>query len=213
MSLTIEWKSGTVGAVSLAVLRESYAYVLLDRKTHRRRRETGQPNLRSIRDTGRTPRDWFVCSIVRPTRMLFLSPIVFLLSVYVAVIYGYLYLLFTTIPDVFKDHYGFSQGSVGLAYLGIGCGSIIGLCCLSLVSDRLFRYLTTTHGGASKPEYRLPPMIAGSWLVPLALFWYGWAVEKHMHWIWPIVGTSFLGAGLVMAMVSLSTHSARTGGS
>lgn len=202
MYLTVNRQGGTVSAVSLIVLRESCAYVLLDRKAHRLRRETGHQNLRSALDAGRTPRDLFIFSIVRPTKMLFLSPIVFLLSAYVAVIYGYLYLLFTTIPGVFEDYYGFSQGSVGLAYLGIGCGSLIGLCFLSAVSDRLFRHLTERSGGISKPEYRLPPMIAGTWVIPLALFCYGWTVENHTHWIWPIIGTSFLGVGMLVVIVS-----------
>lgn len=134
--------------------------------------------------------------------MLFLSPIVFLLSLYVAVIYGYLYLLFTTITEVFEENYHFSEGSVGLAYLGIGIGSMIGLLLLGLISDRLLKYMTARNGGTSKPEYRLPPMIPGALFVPLALFMYGWTAEKHDPWIVPIIGTSFLGVGMLIAFVS-----------
>lgn len=61
-------------------IRESYAYVILQRKTNRLRKETGNPNLRSALDTGRTPQQLFKFSIVRPLKMLFLSPIVFLMS-------------------------------------------------------------------------------------------------------------------------------------
>lgn len=184
-------------------MRESYAYVILDRKAKRLRKETGNPNLRSVLDTGRSPRDLFVFSIVRPTKMLFLSPIVFLLSLYVAVIYGYLYLLFTTMTNVFENQYGFSQGSVGLAYLGIGIGSLIGLFILGATSDRLLKYLTEKNGGVAKPEYRLPPMIVGAWFIPVALFWYGWTAEKQDAWILPILGTSFLGVGMLTAFVSV----------
>lgn len=158
-------------------------------------------NLRSALDTGRSPRDLFVFSIVRPTKMLFLSPIVFLLSLYVGVIYGYLYLLFTTISSVFEDQYGFSQGSVGLSYLGIGIGSIIGLMVLGATSDRLLKYLTAKNG-VSKPEYRLPPMIPGSLFVPASLFMYGWTAYYKTHWIVPIIGTSFLGVGMLISFVS-----------
>lgn len=185
-------------------MRESYAYVLLDRKAKRLRKETGNPNLRSVLDTGRSPRELFMFSIVRPTKMLFLSPIVFLLSLYTAVIYGYLYLLFTTITDVFETQYGFSQGSVGLAYLGIGVGSFIGLFALGAFSDRLQERLTASNGGVPKPEYRLPPMFVGSWLIPLALFWYGWTAEKRDAWILPIIGTSFLGIGMIITFVGSS---------
>lgn len=134
--------------------------------------------------------------------MLFRSPIVFLLSLYVAVIYGYLYLLFTTISAVFEGQYGFSQGSVGLSYLGIGVGSFIGLFVLGSTSDRLLKYLTEKNG-ASKPEYRLPAMIPGSFFVPIALFVYGWTAYYKVHWIVPIIGTSFLGVGMLITFVSI----------
>jgi predicted MFS family arabinose efflux permease len=66
-------------------------------------------------------------AISRPLRLLTFSPIVFILSMYASTVYGYLYMLFTTIPAVYEEIYGFSQGTVGLAYLGIGIGMIISL--------------------------------------------------------------------------------------
>ncbi|KAJ5092024.1 hypothetical protein NUU61_006894 [Penicillium alfredii] len=197
--------SGAVAISSIFFIRESYAPTILARKTKKLRKETGNPNLRSALDSGRTPKDLFLYSIVRPTKMLFLSPIVFMLSLYVAVIYGYLYLLFTTMTLVFEDQYGFSQGSVGLAYLGIGIGSIIGLVILGATSDRLLNYLAAKHG-SKKPEFRLPPLIPGSLFVPLALFMYGWTAYYKTHWIVPIIGTSFLGVGMLIAFMTISTY-------
>ncbi|KAJ5082220.1 hypothetical protein N7532_011263 [Penicillium argentinense] len=197
--------SGAVVFSSILTIKESYAPTLLARKTKRLQKETGNPNLRSALDTGRTPRDLFIFSVVRPTKMLFMSPIVFLLSLYVGVVYGYLYLLFTTISSVFEDQYGFSQGSVGLSYLGIGIGSIIGLVILGATSDRLLKYLTAKNG-ASKPEYRLPPMIPGSLFVPASLFMYGWTAYYKTHWIVPIIGTSFLGVGMLISFMTVSTY-------
>ncbi|GJC91485.1 fluconazole resistance protein [Colletotrichum higginsianum] len=138
--------------------------------------------------------------------MMFLSPIVFSLSVYMAVLYGYLYLLFTTFPQVFKQQYGFSQGSSGLAYIGIGIGSLVGLLFAGLVSDRLVRTLTLRNAGQYQPEYRLPPMLCGAILVPIGLFWYGWTAEKQLHWMLPIVGTALLGCGIVIVLMSTSTY-------
>ncbi|KAL3707061.1 hypothetical protein TMatcc_008074 [Talaromyces marneffei ATCC 18224] len=197
---------GAVTISSLFTMRESYAYVLLDRKAKRLRKETGNSNLRSVLDTGRSSKELFMFSIVRPTKMLFLSPIVFLLSLYTAVIYGYLYLLFTTMTTVFETQYGFSQGSVGLAYLGIGVGSFMGLFVLGAISDRLQQRLTASNDGVAKPEYRLPPMFFGSWLIPLALFWYGWTTERQDPWIVPIIGTAFLGMGMMIAFMATSTY-------
>lgn len=194
-------QSGAVTISSLITIRESYAPTLLARKTAKLRKDTGNPNLRSALDTGRTPKDLFMFSIVRPTKMLFLSPIVFLLSLYVGVIYGYLYLLFTTISQVFEGQYGFSQGSVGLSYLGIGIGSLIGLFSLGATSDKILKYLSQKNG-VMKPEYRLPAMIPGSFFVPISLFMYGWTAYYKTHWIVPIIGTSFLGIGMLISFVS-----------
>ncbi|KAJ5096989.1 MFS transporter cpaT, partial [Penicillium angulare] len=198
--------SGFVVTTSFFTIKESYAPTLLARKAKRLRKETGNPNLRSVLDTGLDPKRLFKQSIIRPTKMLFLSPIVFLLSLYVALIYGYLYLLFTTFTDVFQSQYGFSQGSVGLSYLGIGVGSLIGLFVLGTTSDRLLKYLTVKNGGASKPEYRLPPMIPGTLFVPISLFIYGWTAYYKVHWIVPIIGTGFMGVGMLIAFMTVSTY-------
>ena len=111
---------GAGSLLMLVVLDETYAPTILDRKTKRLRKETGNKELRSAMDSGLTPRAAFLRAIGRPTKMLLFSPIVLLLSIYNAVIYGILYVVFTTITEVFEDEYGFGSGVVGLTFLGIG---------------------------------------------------------------------------------------------
>jgi len=183
------------------MLRESYPYVILKRKTERLREQTGNVNLRSKLDTGKSTKDHITFSVVRPLKMLLLSPIVFLLSLYMAIVYGYLYLLFTTFPRIFQGQYGFSNGSVGLVYIGVGVGSFFGLIFTAAVSDRQVQILAKRYGGAAKPEYRLPAMILGAFIIPIGLFLYGWSAEKKLHWFLPVLGTAFLGAGLFIIMV------------
>jgi hypothetical protein len=177
-------------------------------KTRRLHKETGNSQLQSTLHSGRTPRSLFIQSIVRPAKMLFLSPIVFLLSLFMAITYGYLYLLFTTIPKVFQENYGFTSGTVGLAYLGIGLGAIAAVILFGATSDRLMKKLSA--GGGMKPEYRLPVMMCGAPCIPIGLFWYGWSVQAHTHWIVPIIGTSFVGFGLISIFVSRSGSSSST---
>lgn len=183
-------------------MRESYAFVILKWKTDRLRRETGNPHLRSALDTGRDPKELFKSSIARPIKMLIYSPIVFLLSLYIAIVYGYLYLMFTTFPRVFEDQYGFSDGSVGLSYLGTGIGSFFGLVFCGAVSDHLVAHLVKRNGGAAKPEYRLPVMSIGALLVPAGLFLYGWTAETKEPWILPMLGSAIIGAGTFTIFVS-----------
>ena len=182
-------------------MRETYAYVILKWKTERLRKETSNPHLRSTLDTGRDSKELFKFSIVRPLKMLFLSPIIFLMSLYMAIIYGYLYLLFTTFPRVFETQYGFSNGSVGLTYVGTGVGAFIGVIFCGAVSDRIVATLTKRNSGIVKPEYRLPAMFIGALIIPAGLFLYGWTADKKLHWILPIIGTGFLGAGMFTIIV------------
>ena len=191
-----------IWGASMLFMRESYASVILQRKTLHLQKETGNLQLRSALATGKTPKVEFNTAIVRPLKMLFLSPIIFLMSLYMATVYGYLYLMFTTFPRVFQGQYGFSDGSVGLTYLGAGVGSFFGLALCGAVSDRTVASLTKRNGGRPKPEYRLPAMFLGALIVPIGLFLYGWSADKKVQWMVPIIGTGFVGAGLFAVFVS-----------
>ena len=195
---------GVAAFFSFIFMRETYPPVLLARKVARLRKEQNNPNLRSKLASDKTPRAYFKQSLIRPTKMLFRSPIVFALSVYMAVVYGYLYLLFTTITLVFERDYGFSQGNVGLTYLGIGVGALLGLIIFGSISDIIVKRMSAK--GEMKPEYRLPPLIPGSLIIPIGLFLYGWSAEKHTHWIVPIIGTLFVGFGLLATFMPIQTY-------
>ena len=154
----------------------------------------------------KSPKELFKVSIVRPIKLLFLSPIVFMISLYMALVYGYLYLMFTTFPRVFQGQFDFSDGSVGLAYLGSGMGSFFGLIFCGAVSDQLVVSLTKRNGGEPMPEYRLPAMFAGAILLPIALFMYAWTAQYKVHWILPIIGSAILGAGMFTIFVSYGAN-------
>lgn len=97
-------------------------------------------------------RDVLLRAVSRPMRMLIRSPIVTGLSLYLALVYGYLYLLFTTFSTVFPEQYGFGIDTLGLAFLGLGIGCMLALIVLSWLSDWLQDRLTEKHG-ESKPEW------------------------------------------------------------
>lgn len=64
--------------------------------------------------------------MIRQLQFLVTSPIVFILSWEVAIVFGVQYLVFTTLALVFEQRYQFSPGSAGLTYLGDGIGAIAG---------------------------------------------------------------------------------------
>lgn len=140
-------------------------------------------------------------SLRRPLVLLFRSPIVFLFSVFIAIVYSYQFLLFVTIPIVFKELYQFSIGEIGLAYLGIATGLLIGNALFGHISDRLLT--RKANGKELKPEYRLPLMIPGAFCIPACFFIYGWTSHYGVHWMVPIAATALLGIGLNMSLVGL----------
>lgn len=158
-------QAGAITIIGFVVLRETYPQILLERKAKKLRKETGNPALRSKLASKLSPGELFKVSIIRPMKLLVFSPIVLALSTFMAVVYGYLYLLFTTITNVFEGNYGFSAGTVGLTYLGIGLGCFVGLFLFGIASDRIMK--AKSAAGEMKPEYRLPPMIPGAWTIPI----------------------------------------------
>ncbi|KAE8132031.1 major facilitator superfamily domain-containing protein [Aspergillus pseudotamarii] len=187
------------GAASLGTLifmRETHPNTLLERKAAYLRRSTGNPRLRSKLDRGLSNQQIILTSLVRPTKLLLFSPIVLVMSIYVALIFGLLYLLFATFSMVFEGQYGFSTGISGLAYLGLGIGELVGLFTFGILSDRILKAkMAAENVQEPKPEYRLVLMM---WFPPVigpGLFIYGWTAYYQVHWMVPIVGTFIVGFG------------------
>ncbi len=195
---------GLVTINTFVFMRETYAVTILARKAKRLRMETGDTSLRSALDKGITPKPLFFSAICRPTKMLLFQPIVMVLSVMTALVYGYLYLLFTTFPTVFIDQYGFSIGESGLAYLGLGLGNTIGLVIFGMTSDKYIK--AKAAKGEALPEHRLMIMTFGAPAIPIGLFWYGWSAQTKTHWIVPILGTGLFGMGLTTVFLPIITY-------
>ncbi|KAF2198167.1 MFS general substrate transporter [Delitschia confertaspora ATCC 74209] len=196
--------SGACTVMLAVLMKETSAPVILARKTKRLIKETGNTKLRSKLDNGLSPRDLFLFSIIRPTKMLTRSLICFLISLYISIIYAYLYILFTTFTAVFTTRYHFSSGAAGLSFLGLGLGSVLGQFVFTHFGNRTVR--KHMEKGDFRPEHRLWIMAFGGLALPVGLFWYGWAVEGDAHWIVGIVGTGFVGFGMMMSFMPASTY-------
>lgn len=190
--------------MALIVQRETYPLTILEQKAKRLRKETGNEKLRSALASTKSPPELLLLSIVRPVKMLFISPIVFGLSLYIAVAYGYLYLVFTTMTGVFEGQYGISASNVGLTYLGIGVGEFIGLIAFGMYSDKHLQ--SQARGGEMKPEYRLPLMWPAVFLLPAGLILYGWSAQYKVHWFVPILGTALQGVALSYSFMPIGVY-------
>lgn len=144
-------------------------------------------------------------ALVRPITLNFKEPIVFLLNLYIALIYGLLYIWFESFPIVFEGIYKFNLGQEGLAFVGILLGAM-------LVIPPFFYYLYKVvepqfnEKGELKPEKRLPPAFVGAFCIPICLFWFGWSARPSIHWIMPIIGSGFFAVGTFLLFNSVLNY-------
>lgn len=196
--------SGSGAIFAMVFMRETYAIAILNKKAKKLRVKCVRNNIRSKLDNGMSPGQLFLYSIVRPTKMLIFSPIVLLLSMYVAVVYAYLYLMFTTVGEVFETQYNWPRDMVGLAFLGIGVGCFLGQFAYTAYENH--NYAKHKAKGDLVPEHRLNSMIVGALCLPIGLFWYGWSVQAKVHWICPIFAQGFFGIGLLSIFMSTNNY-------
>ncbi|KAI1175058.1 major facilitator superfamily domain-containing protein [Nemania sp. FL0916] len=180
---------------------------LIQRKVNLLERELGR-SLKNCYDTsrGQSTGKTLMSGLTRPLKMLFLSPIVFLLSLYVAFIYGVLYLLYTTITPVFEDTYGFNVDIAGLVYLSLGFGNVVGWIVCTFLSDRTIVRLAQANDGVFEPEMRLTISIPFGIFLPITLFWYGWSADAHAHWASTLFSLIPYGLGIIGLFLTITTY-------
>lgn len=189
------WLSGFCLIFLFFFLPETSSPNIMYRRAKRLRRVTGddrftcEPELASEKMGAK---DIVLMTLVKPITLNFTEPIVFLLNLYIALIYGLLYIWFESFPLVFEGIYGFSLGIEGVAFLGILVGTLIGAACL-FAWLYFYQEKQFDDEGNIAPEKRLIPAMVGCFFVPICLFWFGWASRSDVHWIVPIIGTSFFG--------------------
>jgi hypothetical protein len=83
---------------------------------------------------------------------MLLSPIVFGISLFVGTIYGCMYLKFITYPTEFEGVYGFTSGTAGLSYLGVGVGTVLALLGFARYSNVYTRHVSGRQGRAYSPS-------------------------------------------------------------
>jgi DHA1 family multidrug resistance protein-like MFS transporter len=188
----------TAFVIDLIFLEETYPPVILIEKAAELRRRTKNWGIHAKQEEIEVDfRELMTKNFSRPMRILFTEPIVLLLSIYMAFIYGLLYLFLTAYPIVFQQIQGFSNGVGGLPYFGMIAGMILAGVYISLTQPSYNRKLEANNG-IPIPEWRLPPVIAGGVSFSIGLFWFGWSgYRADVHWIVPTLSGLFTGFGLL----------------
>jgi DHA1 family multidrug resistance protein-like MFS transporter len=118
-----EYITAIMGFTGLALLvfllEETYPPVILVNKAAELRRRTKNWGIHAKQEEIEIDlRELVEKNLGRPMRMLVKEPIVLLLSIYMAFVYGLLYLFLTFYPIVFQGIHGMKPGVSGLPYFG-----------------------------------------------------------------------------------------------
>ncbi|GES64487.1 MFS multidrug transporter [Aspergillus terreus] len=184
--------------LDLLFVRESYPPVILVEKAADLRRRTRNWGIHAKQEEIEVDFAELVRkNFGRPLRMLVAEPILLLLSLYMAFLYGLLYLFMTAYPIVFHRIHRFSNGVAGLAYFGLIVGELLAGLFILALHPAYNRKLAANHG-VPVPEWRLPPAILGGVAFAAGLFWFGWSgYSPDIHWAVPAVSGLLTGFGLL----------------
>ncbi|TCD61885.1 hypothetical protein EIP91_007789 [Steccherinum ochraceum] len=193
-----------IQVLGLLYLRETYAPSILERKADQIRKSMDSEkghyrDVRTIYDGEH--RQWqniLKKSLIRPWRFFVYEPIIQLLGLYMAFIYGLMYLYLNTVPLVYEGVYHQRTGIAGLHYLAFGIGLSGASQLNAAFMDKTYVYFTNKSGGKGRPEYRLPIMILGSLLLPIGLLVSGWTARAS--------GMAVFAAGVILSYQCIQNY-------
>lgn len=147
-----------------------------------------------------------------------------------------------TVPLIFgkKTHHGlfsyhWDSGRSGLAYIGGGCGVIVGTIFCAFTLGRVYNWMTERYGKPKedsdnaggvveevsgegnltkkegRPEFWMPMMQFGMAIVPIGLVIFAWTTEKSTElqpvpWPVPLLGAVIFCFGMLLTYVCIQTY-------
>ncbi|KAK5268014.1 hypothetical protein LTR99_002946 [Exophiala xenobiotica] len=199
--------SGVLWVLGAVFVPETYAPVILRRRVDKLCKMTGKVYmLQADKEKGRPSLGSLLpTALLRPWILLFREPIVLLLSLYIAIVYGTLYLLFGAYPIVFQQVRGWSEGIGGLPFLGVALGQVLGIG-FSGYANKWYLKAAAENGGIAPAEARLPPAFYGAIAVPVGLFWFAWTNSRSIHWISPVLAGVPFGFGFCILFLVVTNY-------
>lgn len=191
----------------LATVKETYAPTILQRMAAKRRKETDDDRWWCSYDQKVSTLNLLKINLSRPFILSFTEPILWFFNIWISLIYGILYLCFVAYPIVFSQHRGWGPGISGLAFVGIGIGTM-----LAIFAEPLLRRLINSHPkdpatGRVRPEASASVMSIGAVLTPIGQLVFSWTcLPTTIHWSIPIIFGIPFGAGNTLSFIYGSNY-------
>ncbi|KAL7951234.1 major facilitator superfamily domain-containing protein [Trichoderma barbatum] len=181
---------------ALLTLKETYPPAILKRKAARLRKETGDARWWCQYDHKVSTLHLLIVNLSRPLVLVVTEPILLFMDLWVALVYGILYLSFIAYPIVFSEHRGWGPGVSGLAYPGIGAGTVVVIVCEPLIRGFVNKQPRDPVTGRVLPEATALVMGFGAILTSFGQLGFSWTcLPTYIHWIVPILFGIPFGAG------------------
>lgn len=136
-----------------------------------------------------------------------LTPLSIFWNIYIAIIYGILYLCFVAYPIVFRDIRGWQLGISGLAFLGIGIGVVLTIACEPFIRRLINSHAKDPETGKPYPEAMVSFVCICAAMIPVGELWFAWTCSPaSIHWIVPLLAGIPFGAGNTGVFIYASNY-------
>jgi hypothetical protein len=192
-----------VWIIGVVLSPETYGPVLLRKKARTLEKKSGKKYV-SVMEMNSNKADFggvFGKALKRPWVLLFREPIVLIASIYMAILYGTIYMFLGAFPVVYQSLRGWNAGVGGLAFLGLAVGMLLRLL-YAIIDNGRYKKL----GKGATPEDRLPPSIIGAIALLVGMFAFSWTNSPSIHWSASIILSAPFGFGCVLVFISCISY-------
>ncbi|OAL36274.1 hypothetical protein AYO20_04432 [Fonsecaea nubica] len=133
----------------------------------------------------------------KPAIMFCVEPMLMVMALYIAIVYGILYLTFFAFPYSFVQGRGWDPRTGSLPFLSILTSVVVSSLGVAVYSKRYYRPRLLARGSVL-PEDRLPLVMLGSLILPVGLFFFAWTSSRHISPVPQIIAGFFIGSGIML---------------
>lgn len=200
--------SGVIFGIFVITIRETHHATILKKRAKKLRKLTGDNFYKTKKEL--VPQSFgevMKITLSRPPKLLF-EVIVFLVTIYMSVLYGLLYMFFFAYPVVFMEGKHWNASMTGLIFIGVAIGIFIATGAAPFINNDYNKKAQKyrNEGKIPPPELRLYPMMWTCWTVPIGLFIFAWTSYPHVHWIGPAIAGIPCGVGFLLLYNSANNY-------
>ncbi|KAJ4349417.1 uncharacterized protein N0V89_008032 [Didymosphaeria variabile] len=196
-----------VQLISTMLLQETYPRVILARKAKALREKTGNSSFMTEWEAeGQSLGQKLRTAFKRPIKLITTQPIIQFVAIYMAFLYGMIYLVLSTFPRLWTLKYHEEVHIGSLNYVAVGLGFLTGSQVGTRLQDRIYMALKRRNGGIARPEFRVPLMVPGSILLPIGIFVYAWTAEVTAFWLWPDIGMYIVCGSMILCWQAMQAY-------